>query len=208
MDVVSVELGADGAPASAEDLAVARCQQGDAAAFRSIYDLHSTHLYRLAILVTRDEEFAKDAVQETFIRAWTRIRQFRIGSDLRAWLITILLNQVRSSMRRAARRSARVQDVQFEQARLESAEAAETFDPFEYQDLLAAFSSLNTDQRIAVVLRYYAGLTVPEIAKQVGVSQGTIKSRLHRALATMRAHMDDVARGFRPHAGIEREVGK
>jgi hypothetical protein len=68
MDVVSGELHANGAPASAEDVAILRCQRGDTAAFRSIYELHGTHLYRLAVLVTRDEDQAKDAVQETFMR--------------------------------------------------------------------------------------------------------------------------------------------
>ena len=72
--------------------AVLRCQQGDREAFRRVLDFHGDHLYRTALLITRDASRAEVAVQETLIVAWKKIRSFKAGTNLRAWLNRLLIN--------------------------------------------------------------------------------------------------------------------
>lgn len=78
--------------ASIEREAILRCQQGDREAVRRVLDFHGDHLYRTALLITRDPSRAEKAVQETLIREWKKMRTFKLGMPFRPWLNHLLVN--------------------------------------------------------------------------------------------------------------------
>ncbi len=156
-------------------------QAGDSEAFRLLIEGHRTVLFGTAYLMAQDRGMAEDAVQEALISAWRGLPSFGFRGSLRAWLLRILVNEVKRPHRKA-----RVQTVPLEEALAAPGNPGETEDAVlrneERERLKAALETLPLDQRQAVVLRYYADLTVPEIGKALGCREGTVKSRLHRAL--------------------------
>ncbi len=171
--------------ASIEREAILRCQQGDREAFRRVLDFHGDHLYRTALLITRDAGRAEEAVQETLIRAWKKIRTFKVGRPLRPWLNRMLINCISnlSSRKQLSRVSEEmafgVSDpgVGPEQSALNSETSIM---------LQVALRTLSVEHRTVLVLRFFNDLSVPEIAKSTGWREGTVKSRLHRATAALR----------------------
>ena len=172
-----------------EASAVARCQNGDRAAFRAVYEHYSPFLFRTALLMTRSREHAEDALQDTFVKAWKSIGSYKTGTELRSWLVTILLNNIRSWRRRIMRRAARLSIVPLDSPGPEPSYEDEPSDPVEVDRLMKALKRLSHRQRSVVVLRYYGGMSVPEIAKTLDCPEGTVKSQLHRSLNNIREHM-------------------
>ncbi len=171
------------------DWAVERCKQGDRHAFRAIADGHGDRLFRIAFLITRDQQLAEDAMQEALVRAWQNIRSLKKSDRLGAWLNRILLNEVKKQTRRKRHPEEPIEsasDLRFsgvmpDESVLNAELAAH---------LRAALHILSEDQRTAVVFRFYLDYTVPEIAEATGWAEGTVKSRLSRAMAVLRETLD------------------
>jgi RNA polymerase sigma-70 factor (ECF subfamily) len=143
-------------------------------------------LYRVALRLTRNRADAEDLVQDTFVKALRFAHQFRAGTNLKAWLLTILHNTWRNRLRESGRsivdvNSERAEDAQ-EHAATSALETPErillraTLDA----DLQAALDSLPEGFRTAVWLRDVEELTYAEIADVVGVPIGTVMSRISR----------------------------
>lgn len=164
-----------------EHAAVRRCQDGQSDAFRLIVERHSGVLYGTAYLMTRNRARAEEMVQEALLLAWRGIRSFKPGSNLRSWLIRILVNRVISEGRRN-----RVAETELTPATPEPAvepEGETRVMQAEERELMgAAMSTLPEEQREVLTLRYYADLSIPEIARVLGWAEGTVKSRIHRGL--------------------------
>ena len=170
--------------------AIHRCQEGDRDAFRFLVEQYGTVLHGTAYMMTRDKALTEDMVQESFLLAWRNISAFRAGTNLKAWLLRILVNRTISEQRKKS-----VPQTDWE-------DAAETFsDPDQVEDLALrnmerrkvrqALKELDPGPRSVVVLRYYAELTGPEIAEILGCREGTVRSRLHRAMAQLRPLLDE-----------------
>ena len=175
-----------------EDLTIARCQDGDREAFRVLVDRHRNVLYGTALLMTGNRAVAEEAVQEAFLSAWRGIGGFRRGKPLKPWLTRILVNGVLSTKRKKVVPT------------IPLADSGENGDPaisdqtdvIENRAVLRqAIATLDPRQQQIVVLRYFAELTVPEIAEATGTKEGTVKSRLHRALARLREHLEEFGEG-------------
>jgi RNA polymerase sigma-70 factor (ECF subfamily) len=154
-----------------------------AALLRVIHDTHGKPLLRYVLRLTRgDMPFAEDVVQESLLRLWRRPELMERPSDgVRAWLFTVAKNQVIDD-RRSARYSRELRTAEFpEQASPDAIGPA--CDKWIVSD---ALMSLSRDHRVAVVRAYYLGQTAAEIAECEQVPEGTIKSRLHYALRTLR----------------------
>ena len=144
------------------------------------------HLRAFAISLSGSPDKADDLVQETIARAIAGINRFESGSNLRAWLVTILRNLFYSQDRRTGRE---VEDPDGTYAaRLWSAPEQEG--KVTHQNLLAALQTLQVEQREALVLIGAQGLSYEEAAKIVGVAEGTIKSRVHRARVNLAQLLD------------------
>jgi RNA polymerase sigma-70 factor (ECF subfamily) len=150
--------------------------------------------YRLAAVILGDPSEAQDATHDAFELAWRRWDTLRDPGRLDAWFGRILINVCRDRLRQRKRRT--VRDVSLELG--ESIAAGDAFRGSVDRDEIArAFARLNEDQRLVVVLRFYADLPLEAIAERVGAPLGTVKSRLHYALAELNAALRD-GRAGRP----------
>lgn len=172
--------------------AILRCQDGDRDAFRYLVEQYKDVMFGTAVLMTGNRAIAEEQVQEALLSAWRGIRGFRRGNPVKPWLLRILVNAVLAQQRRRAIETVRLNDNGPEEPDYGGPDPAETLDALENRlALRRAIAGLSPDHRRVVALRYFAGLTVPEVARTLGVREGTVKSRLHRALAILRQQLEE-----------------
>jgi RNA polymerase sigma-70 factor (ECF subfamily) len=137
--------------------------------------------FDLACAVLRDRAAAEDAVQEAAVRAWRAFPSLRDESRARAWFLKIVLNQCRATMRTRWWRSHVLAD------RVDGEVPAPDAGAELRLDLERALCVLSRDQRAVLFLAYQMDLPHEDIARVLDVRLGTVKSRLHRAMARLRA---------------------
>jgi RNA polymerase sigma-70 factor (ECF subfamily) len=153
------------------------------AEFARLVDGGLERSYRIARLILRNDSDAEDAVQDSVVAAWRQWRQLRDYTRFDAWFGRILVNRCRDRLRRADR----TRNVDLSPS---LASGSGEFEQADHRmDMAAAFERLSADQRIAVVLRYWADLTVDDIGQRLGVPSGTVKSRLHHAIERLRQEL-------------------
>ncbi len=144
--------------------------------------------YRLARAILVDEREAEDALQDACLTAWRRGDSLRDPDRFQPWFERILINGCRDRLR--GRQRQRVRAIALANLRLAEREEMAP-DPAGRDSLLdGAFDGLDPDHRIVVLLRYWQDMTVEDIAERLGVPSGTVKSRLHYALRTMRLTLE------------------
>ena len=151
---------------------------------------HLPAMRAFAISLTRNGAVADDMVQDTLVKAWTNIDKFEVGTNMRAWLFTILRNTFYSSRRKAKREVPDIDGVITDNL----AEKPAHDGHMQMQDFRRALNELNDEQREALLLVGASGFTYEEAAEMCGVAVGTIKSRTNRArarLAEILGHDDD-----------------
>lgn len=163
-----------------EQDAIRRCQMGDREAFRPIVERYGNVLMGTIYLMIGDRAVSEELVQETFVRAWRGIKTFRLGQPLKPWLVRVAVNQ---ALNARARRQAPVEPLSEASASGTDAGFGQSDDRSEIRQ---ALSQLSDDHRRVVVLRYFGELSTKESAKALGVREGTVKSRLKRALEQLR----------------------
>jgi RNA polymerase sigma-70 factor (ECF subfamily) len=170
---------------------VGRVLAGDPRAERELYDAHVDRVFRLVYRLAGDLERAKDYTQETFIRAFSRLAEFRGEAALSTWLgsiaISIALNGLRK-VRRLREREVGLDDVS-QLGRL-SVEA----EPDLKTRLAQAIDGLPDGYRAVFVMHDVEGYTHEEIASSLGVHPGTSKAQLFRARARLREALADFAK--------------
>jgi RNA polymerase sigma-70 factor (ECF subfamily) len=147
--------------------------------------------------VCGDRSQAEDAVQEALARAWDRGRRGLLIDSAPAWITTVAINVSRSAARSAARRR-RTEE--------RALEAPVVGPPSESLDVLRAVAGLPRRQREAVVVRYFLGYDVAGTAAVLGVSEGTVKTLVFRARATLAARLADPEDGGDPADRHAQEV--
>ena len=161
---------------------VERARRGDHDAFAELIRGSVTRLDGAARLILRDPELARDAVQEALIRAWRDLPGLRDPDRFDAWLHRLTVNACLDLARRRRRRVIEVE--------LEPMDATVAFDPSlafaDREVVAAAMRHLDAGGRAIVVLHYFLGMPLTEVAATLGIPIGTVKSRLHRALGEMR----------------------
>jgi RNA polymerase sigma-70 factor, ECF subfamily len=182
----------DGAAVDQRTL-VEQARGGDREAFAVLARAAAARLDAAARIVLRDRELARDAVQEALIRAWRDLPGLRDPDRFDAWLYRLLVN---SAIDEARRRQRRVIEVELTPLDVPTREDAISI--LADRDALdRALGALTPEHRALVVLHYYLGVPVPEAAASLGITLGTAKSRLHRAVVSMRntfaAESNDVA---------------
>ena len=167
---------------------LAALRGGDAEAIQQLVDAHGDKLLRSAFLLCGNEEDARDLVQDTFVQAIGSVHRFQGRSAIYTWLHSILLNLVRHHRRDGARivynsELAHSDTATVDDAPMPMDETAAA------EQLAEAVNALSQAHREVVVLRYYEELKIHEIATRLGVSTGTVKSRLHYAVAELQARL-------------------
>jgi RNA polymerase sigma-70 factor (ECF subfamily) len=155
--------------------------------FSSLTRYDVDRAYRLAWAILGNDEDAADALQDALTTAWQQRKTLRDESRLEAWLHRILINKCRDRLRARARTRDRVHPIELVMlpSVSDGSRAAA-----ERDELGRALEALNPDQRIVVILRFWADLTIEAIAQRLGVPVGTVKSRLHNSLKTLRSTLE------------------
>ncbi|HEV8573188.1 MAG TPA: sigma-70 family RNA polymerase sigma factor [Dehalococcoidia bacterium] len=169
-----------------DETLIAAAQQGDAAAFEELVLRYQEAAFRTAFLVLRDADEAKDAAQEGFVKAYKAIRTFRRGHEFRPWLLRIVVNQSLTMLRSRRRGSAATERLALREQPLPHTLDETVIDRERARLVWAALQSLREQERVVVYLRYFLNLPERELAEYLGCAQGTVKSRLHRALSKLR----------------------
>ncbi len=138
-------------------------------------------LRAFAMSLAGDSERGDDLVQETLVKAWSNFKSFQEGTNLRAWLFTILRNEFYSQMRKKGRE---VEDVDGAYAERLSTHAPQ-FGQVELEELRRLLGRIPADQREALLLVGASGFSYEEAADICGCAIGTIKSRVNRARARL-----------------------
>ncbi len=168
---------------------VARARSGDPEAFEALIRAEGDHLLAVARKILRDPDAAEDALQQAVIRAWRQLPQLRDPDRFDAWLYRILVMSCYAEANRARRFRRDVRAI--DSAPVERDFSAGIADR---EALEGAFVALTPSHRAVIVLHYFAGLPLNEVARIVGVSHGTARSRLHYALQALRSALDALDR--------------
>jgi RNA polymerase sigma-70 factor, ECF subfamily len=169
---------------------VKRARDGDRAAFASLVAASIDALDRVARLITRDPERAQDAVQEALIKAWRDLPSLREVDAFDGWLRQLLVRSCIDELRRRRRLSVEVELIDSMHPHVTDAAISIT----ERDALERGFRRLDPEQRSLVVLYYYQGLPLEEVATALRIPAGTAKSRLFRAREALRAALEADAR--------------
>jgi len=169
-----------------EPTLVRHAANGDAAAWEPLVLAHQEAVFRLCYLLLGDPDDAEDVAQETFLRAWNHLKRFDSTRPLRPWLLSIASN-LASNRRRSAGRylAALTRAFRNEQSSSPSTEE-KSARHMEASELWKAVQNLNAPDRQVIYLRYFLDLPVAETAEVLQVAEGTVKSRLSRALERLR----------------------
>ena len=164
-----------------DSILVRAAQNGDVDAFEELVRRYQTSIYRVALRMLGSRADAQDAVQETFVRAWRALPRFRHDSAISTWLYRIVTR--RALDRIASRRSTGTLNEVEVEAGPDPAQAAEHQERL--RAIRRAMARLPPDQRAALVLREFEGLSYQEVAQVLGASVPAIKTRIHRARLTI-----------------------
>lgn len=165
-----------------EDL-VRRARRGEEAAVEAMVQEHQEAMFRLAYLLLGDAADAEDAAQEALIRALASLHRFDISRPMRPWLLSITANLAKNRLRSKSRYQSALRRAANESLTTASGDESAAA---EAQTLWLAVRRLqNADQEV-IYLRFFMELSVTETAQTLRVREGTIKSRLSRALTRLR----------------------
>jgi RNA polymerase sigma-70 factor, ECF subfamily len=187
------------APAAAELELVRRALSRDEAAVRAIIKANNRRLYRLARGILRNDNEAEDVVQETYVRAFTHLAEFRGDSSLSTWLSRIAMNEAVGRLRRQrpgvelSSLPSGTLEAQIIQFPLLSAtdDPERTMAQREIQHVVeGAIDELPEPFRMVFITRVVEGMNVEETADILGVKPETVKTRLHRARAMLRDNVE------------------
>lgn len=143
------------------------------------------HMYVTARSILPEDEDCADAIQETIVKAFSKINSLKQDTYAKTWLIRILINECYNMLRQKSRQIP--MDVEGEMA------AKAAVEPKDYSDLYRAVSQLQEDLRMPVVLYYGEDFSVREIAQVLEISEGAVQKRLARARQKLKRLLEDVS---------------
>jgi RNA polymerase sigma-70 factor (ECF subfamily) len=172
-----------------EDLVVL-AQKGDQQAFESLTIANHHRLFKVANGILRDPHLAEDATQQAFLDIWQDIRRLRDVSKFEGWSYRLLVRACYAESRRHRRKLPDLMSA----FTGDSVVADESRSVADRDQLERGFERLSLEQRAVVVLHYYFDLPQDRVAETLGIRPGTVRSRLHRAMQTLRAALEADAR--------------
>jgi RNA polymerase sigma-70 factor (ECF subfamily) len=180
----------------AADLELAqRCRHGDADAFEQLYRAHAGRLYNLVLRMSGSAQDAEDLLQEVFLHAHRKLGSFRGDSSLGTWLYRLAVNHCLDVLRGRQAKMSRATHSLDDDDGFEPAAAAPAIPTaISRLDLERAIARLPSGCRVAFVLHDVEGFEHNEVAKMLGVSEGTSKSQVHKARTKLRAMLSGATR--------------
>jgi RNA polymerase sigma-70 factor (ECF subfamily) len=167
---------------------------GNRASFAEFYDRHSTLMFSVACKILNDTSEAEDVLQEAFMHIWEKASKFdsKLGKAS-SWAAILVRNKAIDRIRASQRRTRLAEEAGAEQAAVPNAAetANETVYGHEKANLIqSAIVDLPVEQRQAIQLAYFSGLTQDEISKKLNQPLGTIKARIRRGLIKLRDQLE------------------
>lgn len=161
----------------------------EAALMNALYDEHAAALWRYAFRLTRDRTRAEDVVQETLLRAWQHPEVVdNTERSARSWLFTVARNMIIDESRSARARS----EVHAADGVPEQAGPDEVNKALDRLLIADAMVGLSAEHRAVIDRSYYRGWTTAQIAADLGIAEGTVKSRLHYAVRALRLTLQEL----------------
>lgn len=159
--------------------------------------VHLDAMYSFALKLARSRDDAEDLVSDTILRAFDRWEQYQLGTNVRAWLFTILYHTFVSRKRRIEAREVQLPEEADGWSAFEAVGDADPegrfYDSFIDEEVMREIDKLPEDYRTAVVLSDIHGLRYAEIAEILGIPEGTVKSRLFRGRRILQKRLVDYA---------------
>jgi len=183
-------------PSSPDEALVGWAQKGDTEAFEELIFRHRDKIYARAMMMMRNEDQALDLSQEAWVKAWQRLHQFQGDSSFATWMTRIVINLCLDQIRRQKKmRAESIEQIEEEAGGVERQMPVEHVNPtegLEKEELRKriddAMGKLTEAHRTVLVLHEFQGLEYKEIARKMGISIGTVMSRLfyaRRRMATL-----------------------
>ena len=183
-----------------DDITVALAREGDRDALRRLYEGHREQVYRTAYRYCRSVQDAEDVMQETFLRAFSRIRtfDFRASAGFSSWLVSICINSAIDHLRRRERRndrkyaslSALRQDVPSHNPSPEDAEIRRQA----FEKIRDNLRILSPQQRVVFDMRYDRHMDIKDIAACLECSESNVKTQIFRSLKRLRKTLEPIWR--------------
>jgi RNA polymerase sigma-70 factor (ECF subfamily) len=171
-------------------------QAGDFSPASEIYDRYSSRIYNFAYRFLRNSEAAEDATQEVFVKMLKHASQFHGDAKLSTWLFSIAANWCRDYLRKADNKAKEAEEVLVSiPAPAELAPDRNLERRQEEERVRSALLKLTPEQREAILLSRYQGLSYAEIAQISGCSEGAVKTRVFRAMETLKKALAGEASG-------------
>ncbi|MGN1402079.1 MAG: RNA polymerase sigma factor SigY [Bacillus sp. (in: firmicutes)] len=171
-----------------EDRLITEAQQGSEKAFAALFQLHYPFLYKYMIKLTMNPSLAEDIIQETMLKSYMNINRYDRRSRFSSWLITIATRTYVDMYRKKKRERLflkRASNEMNEWIRWRMKQSSPEY--FELADVLL---DLDPIYRLPLLLKHYYGYTYEEIAKMLSIKEGTVKSRVHKAIRMTRKELN------------------
>lgn len=168
-----------------------RARGGDKEAFTALASVVGDRLFAVAYRILRDPHRAEDTVQQALLTAWRQLPRLRDPNRVEAWLHRLLVHACYADIRRETRWKPPIRAIDT----VDRSQPDSTLSVVVRDELERAFRRLAPEQRAVLVLHHYLGLSGAEIGDRLGISPGTVRSRLHYARQAMRASLAADARG-------------
>lgn len=167
---------------------ITRCKAGEGACFGDLVKPYLSMAYRTAFLIVNDRHLAQDAVQEALVEAYQSISRFQQdrGVPFRAWFYKIITYRAINLIRKPTSIKIFHSPLEAEPSPLDDLVEQE-----KNQRIWRAIQKLKTKHRVVIVLHYYEGFSVSQTARILGVFEGTVKSRLHKARKMIEADLHE-----------------
>ena len=166
-------------------LLVDSVKSGDQASFSALYDLYSDALYGLALKILGSEEEAQDILQDSFVKIWTKIRLYEeTKGTIFTWMLNIVRNASIDRLRKLKRNSSG--EIQNQFGDVYSAEGIENTVGEDLIGVKEKVKGLSEEYSVLVDYLYYKGYTQQEVADEINIPLGTVKTRIKKALEDLR----------------------
>lgn len=172
-----------------EDILIQQAREGDQRAFQQLIEQYHALAWRTAQVLLPDLAMVDDVMQEAWLDVWRGLARFQRGRPFRPWLLAIVANRCRMTTRKRQVAQQPLDTVEEERLWLLDDALEHILRLEEDRELQRALQTLSAEQRHVLELRFFADLDLSEIALITSTPLGTVKSRLHRALASLRTYL-------------------
>ncbi|KHF37828.1 RNA polymerase sigma factor SigY [Halalkalibacter okhensis] len=161
---------------------------GDDDAFAHLFQRYYSFLFKYLLKLTLDEEVSRDLAQDTMMKCYTRLSSYKGEAKFSTWMISIA-SRLYIDLLRKQKRERKWLDQMKQTLSRQLSWQAET-KGMEWSDVFVDFNQLDADVRLPILLHHYYGFTYGEIAKMIGIREGTVKSRVHNGIKQLRKEWD------------------